>query len=352
MRSPYLWFLLFCLCVVSCKNESLRYVSGRLDEAFVKAKENNKKLLVIAYMPGCESCDNFTDNLNQSEKAKAVLGDDYLIYKCKLNQIGNEYMAQVTYNVASPTTYLFNSDGQLERTMIGDKSVDHFISTMINSVDSPLMDGMTFRIGLSGKEYIDFVNIMLEARRLIESPDAHAADLNASLKKVEASIAQRPYFYNNYLAAKLNVKLDQVKAANKFAEIALGYDDSFSVFLYKGLRKEMKYLSNPAQNTASGPILIFEKTSIDLGSNAEKADPVASFRFKNTGSEPLVVKNVIANCDCMEITWPQTPIMPGKNGDVKVVYKGRGVGGYSKVLFVTSNANNEQEKLILTGIIN
>lgn len=64
-----------------------------------------------------------------------------------------------------------------------------------------------------------------------------------------------------------------------------------------------------------------------------------SFRFMNTGKNPLIVSNATASCGCTIPEKPEEPIKPGETGFIKVVFNSRGhVGEANKQVTVTSNA--------------
>ena len=74
-----------------------------------------------------------------------------------------------------------------------------------------------------------------------------------------------------------------------------------------------------------------------------------SYRFKNTGSKPLVIVNASASCGCTVPQKPEKPIMPGEIGFIKIVFDSKGrVGSAHKTITVISNANPEFIPLILT----
>ena len=45
-----------------------------------------------------------------------------------------------------------------------------------------------------------------------------------------------------------------------------------------------------------------------------------TFRFANTGSEPLLINRVRTPCRCLTPEWPQEAIDPGDTGTIKVTY--------------------------------
>jgi hypothetical protein len=58
-----------------------------------------------------------------------------------------------------------------------------------------------------------------------------------------------------------------------------------------------------------------------------------SFRFLNTGKNPLVFSNVEASCGCTIAEKPELPIQPGKQGSIKATFNSSGrVGMNHKTL--------------------
>ena len=91
-------------------------------------------------------------------------------------------------------------------------------------------------------------------------------------------------------------------------------------------------------------------SSYNFGKRTEGEKVEYSFRFKNTGSKPLVVLNATASCGCTVPQKPERPILPGEIGFIKVVFDTKGrVGPAHKTITVTSNANPEFPPLELTG---
>jgi hypothetical protein len=75
-----------------------------------------------------------------------------------------------------------------------------------------------------------------------------------------------------------------------------------------------------------------------------------SYRFKNTGTKPLIVVQATASCGCTVPQKPEKPILPGQIGFIKIVFDSKGrVGEAHKTITVTSNANPEFTPLVLTG---
>ncbi|MEO6136762.1 MAG: DUF1573 domain-containing protein [Ginsengibacter sp.] len=111
------------------------------------------------------------------------------------------------------------------------------------------------------------------------------------------------------------------------------------------------------QNSATGSASIVENTSVqmidsvyDFGSVTDGENVVFSYRFKNTGSKPLVVSSATASCGCTVPEKPEHPILPGETGFLKVVFNSTGrVGPVHKSVDVVSNASPAFPTLLLIG---
>lgn len=100
---------------------------------------------------------------------------------------------------------------------------------------------------------------------------------------------------------------------------------------------------------AQGPVMTFEKTSIDYGTIDKGADPLRKFKFTNTGTEPLIIKNAQGSCGCTVPKYPQEPIMPGETAFIEVRYDTQRVGKINKSVTVTTNETTSTHTLTITG---
>lgn len=96
----------------------------------------------------------------------------------------------------------------------------------------------------------------------------------------------------------------------------------------------------------NAPVFKFENgTTHDFGTIPEGPEVTHYFEFTNTGKEPLIIQNVSASCGCTTPDWPKQPILPGKKGQIKVVYSTeRRVGPFTKDIYIQSNAVNPEGK--------
>jgi hypothetical protein len=107
-------------------------------------------------------------------------------------------------------------------------------------------------------------------------------------------------------------------------------------------------------NTAmaqSGPVMTFEKTEIDYGTVALGGDGVRLFKFKNTGTQPLVIKNARGSCGCTVPKWPTEAIQPGKTATIEVKYDTNRAGAFNKDVYVETNEAQPKHTLTIKGTV-
>ena len=94
----------------------------------------------------------------------------------------------------------------------------------------------------------------------------------------------------------------------------------------------------------SGPVIAWEKSSHEFG-DMQQGDKVEhTFKFTNTGNEPLIITNVTVTCGCTTPKgWPRDPIAIGGKGEIVVAFNSAGKSGHQdKVITVISNAVNPE----------
>ena len=91
-------------------------------------------------------------------------------------------------------------------------------------------------------------------------------------------------------------------------------------------------------------------SSYNFGKVADGEKVEYSYRFRNTGTKPLVVVQATASCGCTVPQKPEKPVMPGEIGFIKIVFDSKNrVGNAHKTITVESNAKPEFPPLTLTG---
>jgi hypothetical protein len=109
-----------------------------------------------------------------------------------------------------------------------------------------------------------------------------------------------------------------------------------------------------AQGTSStsGAIMAWDKNAYDFGDIEQGEKVEFTFRFSNTGTEPLIITNVTTQCGCTTPKgWPRDPVLPGGSGEITLSFNSSGKNGrQNKVATIVSNAvNSDGAQLVLSG---
>ena len=111
-----------------------------------------------------------------------------------------------------------------------------------------------------------------------------------------------------------------------------------------------------ADTTASKPealpgtTIAFDETEHDFGKINEGQVAEHTFKFKNSGTSPLVVRNATASCGCTIPEWTKDPIQPGGEGKILVKYNSSGKEGQiTKTVSVFANTSPEETLLTITA---
>lgn len=93
-----------------------------------------------------------------------------------------------------------------------------------------------------------------------------------------------------------------------------------------------------------GAVITWEKTTYDFGDLNQGEKVEHTFKFRNTGDEPLVITNVQVTCGCTTPKgWARDPIAPGKSSELTISFNSQGkFGRVNKVVTVLSNATNPE----------
>ncbi|HEX8659156.1 MAG TPA: DUF1573 domain-containing protein, partial [Hymenobacter sp.] len=93
--------------------------------------------------------------------------------------------------------------------------------------------------------------------------------------------------------------------------------------------------AKPADKAApvAGPAITFEESKYDFGSVVQGGTVDHVFKFKNTGTAPLIISNIGVSCGCTTPEWTKDPVLPGKTGSITAHFNSTGkMGMQNKVL--------------------
>jgi len=108
-----------------------------------------------------------------------------------------------------------------------------------------------------------------------------------------------------------------------------------------------------AQTVSTGAAITWEENAYDFGEVIAGEKVEHTFKFSNTGSEPLVITNVQVTCGCTTPKgWPRDPIPPGKRAELVVQFNSAGkMGRQNKVVTVISNAVDGNSQVTFTATV-
>jgi len=99
-----------------------------------------------------------------------------------------------------------------------------------------------------------------------------------------------------------------------------------------------------------GPAITFEESKYDFGEIAQGGIVEHVFKFKNTGTAPLIISNIGVSCGCTTPEWTKDPVLPGKTGTISAKFNSAGkMGMQNKVLTIESNATGGNATVALVG---
>jgi hypothetical protein len=117
--------------------------------------------------------------------------------------------------------------------------------------------------------------------------------------------------------------------------------------------KEAEHADSVATNEASASgtgKIEFAEAAFDFGQVKEGETVEHVYTFTNAGTSPVILSQVSASCGCTTPSYTQTPILPGKSGEIKVSFDSNGqVGKQQKIVTVVSNAENNVTTIQLKG---
>ncbi len=106
-----------------------------------------------------------------------------------------------------------------------------------------------------------------------------------------------------------------------------------------------------AEENPNAPEITFDKLVHDYGTVAYGGDGVCTFKFTNTGKEPLILQQPQSSCGCTVPTWPKEPVLPGASDEIQVTYNTKKAGPINKTITVRSNAKTNTVVLRITGTV-
>jgi hypothetical protein len=336
--------------IISCQKKPNVTLIGNLKEGFEKAKELNRKVLLIVGTPDCGKCTKYIEFISNDNKIRESLENDFVvIYE---GGTDSNIGAKLTRCVAMPMPYVFKNNGQL--IAFGDpKKNKSFSDTLdVGMGDMPYLE--LFNLSITQTDYKKMVSKSMQTYLFLSDTTSKTEDLKNAYKKIKESIKIKPYCYNLQLAHILAKRLETAK---KESQLYLAKMKSIiqpiDRFIYADLLKQHFNLSkedikkiNPDKN------LKLSIREINLGKIKRKNKCDFLFKILNDGKQPVIIRTIRASCTCVEMDFSKEPILPGKTKTISGVFEAKHKGNFSRILFIHTNSKRSPIlNLLLKGTV-
>jgi len=95
------------------------------------------------------------------------------------------------------------------------------------------------------------------------------------------------------------------------------------------------------------PVIEFDTTYHDFGTLIQGEKASFSFKFRNTGTSSLIIKDAFSTCGCTVPDFSDEPVSPGAEGEIEVLFDSDGKQGL-QYKTVTLKLNTKIEEKTLT----
>ena len=111
-------------------------------------------------------------------------------------------------------------------------------------------------------------------------------------------------------------------------------------------------VANVAEPSGPTTAMTFDENVINFGTVTEGEKVKKTYKFKNSGDEPLILSNAVGSCGCTVPQWPREPIAPGGTGEIVVEFNSQGKQGErDQKVTLTANTVPAQTVLSLQGTV-
>ncbi len=123
-------------------------------------------------------------------------------------------------------------------------------------------------------------------------------------------------------------------------------------------RMSTEVVNNPATADKDGEgktamaVFTFETDNHEFGEIVQGERVSYAFKFKNTGDAPLVISSASASCGCTVPEYTKTPVEPGEEGFINVIFDSSGKSGMvSKTVTIIANTIPNTKVLTISADI-
>lgn len=146
--------------------------------------------------------------------------------------------------------------------------------------------------------------------------------------------------------------MNQIKDMNKLVMGAALALSMFAISCNETATSGEETASVTADNVEKTTEIKFEEERFNFGTITQGEKVKHTFKFKNTGSEELVIVSAKGSCGCTVPEWPKEPIAPGADGEIYVVFNSDGKSGKQvKQVSIVANTEPATSVIALEGDI-
>lgn len=178
---------------------------------------------------------------------------------------------------------------------------------------------------------------MYQLYKILNNKGLYAYGVKISLKEIsELNTPVIAYFYPNHFAVIESFKNGKFKIIDLpniyyLTEKEISGYSGFSLLVFSDKNSFTKLKRD-------GPDIRFDRYVYNLGNIKPDSKISISFRFKNIGNKPLIIKNVRASCGCIVSKLEKKFYLPGERGKIKVTFDTKGRAGIQKEsIYINSN---------------
>ncbi|WP_341840352.1 DUF1573 domain-containing protein [Chitinophaga caseinilytica] len=326
--------------------------SGSMSEALHAAAAEKKHLMAIVTYDNCPSCDKLMQAANREDDFREVFGQ-YTVFRFNAMEPQNQWLDQWLYEKAYPITLLFTPDGKLLtiiRNGNAGKIKDLAARALINPNDTALFRHSRTKLPFGHDTLVRTLAAGFDGYMALHNqPDS--ARMRRALSGIGQSIPDQAYFFNYYLLSRLHDKLGDSSQARRFADSALSRKGPMEAMLYAPLRAELKFQLDSSYDQYDDPYVAINETKIDIGEVGRNKSPKATFKIRNIGSKPLLIRDLRVGCTCTSADWPKKPILPGEETVVSLTYKAAKEGTFTQSAYLLTNAFNSSVHITISGFV-
>lgn len=349
MRKYFFSILLIGLGCYACHTDNQPpYYEGTFQTVSEIARQQNKPIwMILGGGKQCKACEQLLENMTEDN----IFQDyrkDYIFYRCNVEHPANTFLKYIFIMESIPNSYILSPEGKMISFYAGRLKATE-IRQLLEAAQAghPLYPPRHSQFKSEPKTLLQLQNLLLTAYTEYRESGEDPTKLDRIQALVQESIDMEPYFYNLYLASKICQKLNDPIRAEQYAEEALHIcPNGFQTIIYRPLIAELQQLYSTGDSLQAHARITFEQQQLQLRDGT--ADRY-TFRFKNTGSQPLLLKHVSSSCSCAKPIWSRHPILPEEKGEIIIHYHPDENKAFNKTFWVVSNAVNKLEQLTLKG---